>query len=1118
MKLATFLILMSIMQVSAGALAQKITLSERNTPLTKVFKKITAQTGYAFFVSARTLKDVKPVTIEVRNVALKDALEQIFKDQPIEFTLADKIVTVSKRLAPSFLEKVVDAFTPPEDAEGVVLDEKGNPLGGATVRVKGTKNVVITDAKGQFHLIRPDYKDRLIISYVGYQDKEVAIEENMTVRLELKSAELNEVVVAYGRQQQKSITGAVTVVTGDQIQGLPNRSFDKSLQGMVPGLVVTKGSGQPGGGVSNFMLRGIATGGDPSLGNPVRNPLIVVDGVPVTQVPSITNRAGSDQLSLVSNPLAQLNPNDIESISILKDASAIALYGSKASNGVILVTTKKGRIGKTRFTFSQQTDIANRENNEVKMLNQQQYIDLFVETYRNSYPDATREQVIDSLKQKFPTRSDGSFYPQVNWLDAISNKAAITNSTNFSISGGSEKENFYVSLERTDEKGVIRNSGYERNSFRINYEGRPSNWFKYGFNTTLSHNIQDYSDPNLIEKAQFMSPLNPIYDENGRLMYNFNYGASGIQNGLETSSPFAVVSLNTNRNTAYRALSRGYLEGKFFKYFTLSSSLGFDFMLNEEKIKSYPKVAYPDDYGYPMTDGKIERNSKRTSNIILTNTLAFNKSFDEDHSVNILLGQETQMFENTEAYAVLTGFPNNPTLEDVTGGGSTFNGGQTSGKQNSVSYFSQLNYGFKDRYFATGSIRRDGSSRFGASNKFGTFWSAGLAYVLSEEVFLKNKYSWLNYVKFRGSFGPAGNSSAIRDEYKLSWIMPAIFLGNPAVTPAPSLYPGGNAGIKWENTFTWNAGLDLRLLSNRVSFTADFYQRKTKNFIAQVPMGYAAGFNRYWANIGDMQNKGMELSLSADVLRFRSFAWNVNVNWSRNTNKLTKSFYPETNMGGTVNKVGEEYNSFYAPVWAGVNIETGRPQWIDKNQNITSEYANLDLRRIGKAQPDGTGSIINTISYKSYSLSFSIYGSYGSTIQVGNKFQNDGADPYINQNVLALNHWRTQGDSAVNPRRLFMAGYDGVPVDFGTNPSTRYFLDGDFLRLSNVRFSYSTPMSVLKHLHLEGLNLFIQGNNLALWTKYSGSDPENINAFGSSAQSLLYPQSRIYSAGINISF
>lgn len=1110
MKLIIIMLTTCLMQVSAASFGQRLTLVKQNVSLKEVFREIRQQTGYNVLWPSEKLDAAKTVDANFREKQLSEVLDELLKGQSLGYSIDRKTVRIAYK-EPSFLDKVVDAFTPPEDAEGVVLDEKGNPLPGATVRVKGTKNVVITDSKGHFYLIRPDYKDKLIISYVGYIDKEVAIEENITVRLELKSAELNEVVVAYGRQQQKSITGAVTVVKGEQIQSLPNRSVDKSLQGMVPGLVVTKGTGQPGSNVSNFVLRGIATGGDPSLGNPVRNPLFVIDGIPVTQRSAM--KVYNDNDELTSNPLAHLNPSDIESISVLKDASAIALYGSKASNGVILVTTKKGKAGRTQYSFRHQTEIANREDNGVKLLNQQQYIDLFVETYQNSFPTATRAEVLDLLKTQFPVQSNGDFYPGVDWVNALSNKNARTSSNELSISGGNEKSNFYMNLENTGQKGVIKKSSFERSSFRLNYEYNPHEWLKYGFNTSLSYNVQEFPTAAALQ-GELMSPLNPIYTENGDLINNYTYGSISYP-GTLTPSPYAVLELNINRNRAYRALSKGFIESKFLKYFTISTAVGFDFMLNDLKTKIHPDLAIDGDLS---KGGRLHQQYNKAANIINSNILSFNKIFDELHSVNILAGQEVQIQSTVITDVRGDNFgATNPTLEDAQGQGS-----ETTEKQNQVSYFSQVNYGFKSRYFLTGSIRADGSSQFGENNRFGTYWSAGAAYVVSEEPFFKKLGNWANFMKVRGSFGPAGNSAAINNSYRLNRILLVNFLGNNALVPPVfgENWPG-NPSIKWEETFTWDAGFELRGLNNRMSFIADIYQRKTKNFLAFVPLPNSGGGSSVFTNIGDIKNSGIELSLSATPLQFKSAAWNITANWSRNRNRLTKSFYPELAIGGyLINKVGEEYNSFYLPVWAGVNPVNGRPQWLDASGNPSEDYGEYQTI-VGKSQPDGTGAVTNTFSFKGFSLSAMFYFQYGSKILTGAQtgLVNDGENPYNNQGIRAVNHWRNPGDSSPNPRRLFQGNVaaPGEPpiFDYGILPSTRYLFNGDFIRLSNVALNYSVPKAWLEKMHLKGLKLYVQGSNLALWTKYSSGDPENINVYGIGG-GTLYPQQRTYTLGLNL--
>ncbi len=453
--------------------------------------------------------------------------------------------------------------------------------------------------------------------------------------------------------------------------------------------------------------------------------------------------------------------------------------------------------------------------------------------------------------------------------------------------------------------------------------------------------------------------------------------------------------------------------------------------------------------------GGLDQSNRRTTNLIFTNSLGFNKKFFNEHAVTAFLGQEVQMNNEMNTRLTMADLQNNPTREDVAGEGF-----QVTGKTNSLSYFSQLKYGFRDKYFLQGSFRVDGSSNFGPSNRYGTFWSLGAAYIVSEESFLKNKLSWLDLLKFRGSLGPAGNSAAIEDSYRLTHMKPDEFLGNPAII----LSSGGNAGIRWEKTLNWDLGMELSLLNNRVSIVADVYRKMTKDFIAYVPMPLGTGFDSYQANIGDIKNTGLELAVTARLLNIRNFGWTISANWSRNKNTLTKSYYPETRMGTTINRVGEEYNSFKRATWEGVNKETGRPQWIDEDKNNTSELTNILEQIVGKVQPDGFGGLTNTFSYKNFSVTATLFFTYGSTIWGTSEFQNDGMFPYINQSVAALDHWRKPGDNSPNPRRLFKGAINGIQEDFGTIGSTRYAIDGSYIRFSNLNLDYNFPALLCKKM------------------------------------------------------
>lgn len=1121
-------------QVMAGEPNPKITLSRKNTTLAQVFKDIQRQTQYAFVYNSEMMKDTKRVDIEVKDAPLEQVLLICFKDQPLTYAIVDNIIVVKKRKEEdkqvSMTSSKIVTELPGVNFSGLITDEQNIPISKATIVVKGSNKATATDNYGNFSFSQIPDNATLIITCVGYEKKEISIIGIQSTKLQLKvsASKLDEtLVIAYNTTSQRANTGSVTVVKGEQIANLPNRSFDKSLQGLVPGLLVTSGGGQPGSSPANFILRGIATGGNPTLGQSYRNPLVVIDGIPVNQDPIRPNIV-SEISSPEGNPLAQLNPSDIETISVLKDASAVSLYGSRASNGVILVTTKKGKAGKTVFTIRSQTDLSTRLPGKIKTLNRDQYLELLYETYRNSMPGITNEQIFSELfsvpsmdNPKFPSfvsaSGDTMIYPASDWEGELYKKP-LTSSNEISMSGGSDRANYYMNFEYTKQNGVVTNTGYDRKSLRFNFDYRATNWFKISFNTGLSHNLQNYNNDNSFINTMAISPLNPIRNEEGGYIYNYLYGLSPSDYYL-VANPVAATKLNLNKNTAFRNISRISGELRFLKKFTITSLLGFDFMNNESKRKIRPELVVGDDIAAGI--GSIFEASTRTSNIISTNIFRYDENFSNEHIISLMAGQEAQIQQRKDMIIDIRDISDNPDQEQLYGKTvNTANGSQT--KQTMLSYFGQLSYSFKNRYFLTGSLRADGASQFGKNEQFGTYWSTGLGWIVSEEPFFSRIGKFINYLKLRSSFGPSGNSAAILDAYRFDYYSLLRHQNSIAIVPNTSLNPG-NPGIKWEQTFTWDAGLEMRLANNRVSLTADFYNRKTTNLIAnQIPLPISTGFLFYTDNIGDIRNSGVELAISAEIIKTSHFKWQLGGNWSRNRNKFVKAYYPlqviGTAGGNIANEVGREYNSFYMPVWAGVNKENGRPQWVDSATGKPIEdYDQARSQFVGKAQPDGFGSINTTFSYKGFELGMMLYYQYGFQVydNSSSSLLTDGLYPYLNQSTDAMDRWQKPGDIAKNPRRL-LYGYSPTEMDMGTYPSTRFLYDGDFIRLSNVQLSYRFPQKLTRQIYLDNLRIYLQANNLATWTKYKGQDPENAN--GSGQGGVIYPQMRTISIGLNASF
>jgi TonB-linked SusC/RagA family outer membrane protein len=1105
-----FVLLALITNTYARDFRQDITLSLRNASLDKVFKEIRRQTGYSFVYTENELQKASKVDIQVSNATLENVLNLCFQNQPLTYTIVEKVVVVKSRAAHKNTPDEITAMATSGkkiSMRGKVMNEKGEALAGATILVRRTDMSTMTDVEGGFTLDNIEEDATLVVSSVGHVTQQVKLTGRLSleIRLPIAVKDEEEVVVAYSRISQRSNTGAVTVVKGEQIQNLPNRSFDKSLQGLVPGLLVTSGTGQPGGGLSNFVLRGISSGGTTSTvldgTSTVRNPLIIVDGIPVTQDPQQL-RNGATANVPITNPMAQLNPSDIESISVLKDAAAIALYGSKASNGVILITTKKGKAGKTIINFRSQADFA-QPAKQPDLLNQDEYMSLLYETYRNTNPSVwTDAAILADLKTKFPSRADGSLYPFSELRDFVYKKNASSLSNELSISGGTDRSLFYLNFEYTKQNGIQKKTGYDRKSIRFNFENKVANWLKMGINAALSYNVQDYSflEGTTTAAALFSNPLNPIYLENGQYFFNFT--------NPTRPNPIAAAAYNLSRNTSYRGISKIFGELSVYKNLKLTSNVGIDFQLTESKEKRDPRLYDPQTF--TTGTGRIEEGNFRYANLITTNILSFNKTIQADHELSLLAGHEAQVLTQRNITATGTGitFITNDQINNT----STKTSTGTAFKQRLLSYFGQANYDYRKKYYLSASIRTDGSSKFGENRRFGTYWSAGTGWIVSAEPFMQRTKSWLNYLKIRGSIGAAGNSAAIDRYTKYDLLKVVNYINTATIALLPNTQPA-NPNIRWEETFTWDAGLEVKLWNERVNLTADIYHRKTTDLIYLVQLPGVTGYVNVPKNFGDIENKGVELSLSADVVKVNSFSWTLNANWSTNQNKLVKANVPLTRVGGAqlANEEGRNFNSFYMVRWAGVDPATGSGMWIDSTGKANINYNAAKAVFVGKPQPDGFGTLTNTFNYKDIALSAQLYYQYGFQVYNNAGLINDGNAPYNNQAKEALNRWQKSGDIAANPKRIL----NNSVASLG---STRYLLDGDFIRLQNISISYNLPRNFIQHLHINALRIYAQAYNLAIWnTKKQLLDVSNIDVTGNVA-STLYPNPKSFSIGLTLNF
>ena len=1068
--------------------------------LEAIFKSIENQTGFRFFYTNQS--KINKFTIDLSGLNSSGTvayyLSEIARQTELGFRQVNSSISVLKprqRQANKEIQVIIN-----REISGKVINESGEAMPGASIIVKGTTMGTVTDIDGNFTLDVPDDKNVLSISFIGYATSEVEIgtRSYLEIQLEPDIQSLQEVVVvAYAEMDKRKFIGSAEFVDAEKIEQVPLPSIDNILQGQAPGLQVIPANGQPGGS-AQVRIRGI---GSISSGSA---PLYVVDGVII--------RAGGDaQLAQTSNVLASINPGDIESISVLKDASAAALYGSQAANGVILITTKRGKKGKPRFTFRTQHGISEWENSSnYDVMNSSEYLEYHREAVLNAGGDPDQEFLSAGVRNPgyFPVGADSI---DTDWFD-FAFQTGKTEQYELSASGGSETTSYYVNGTYFFQEGIARNTDIERFSTRINLDHNADK-VRFGVNLSASRAIQhsrfasrSFNDP--LYGGNFLPPTRSPFASAEQIESGADRG-TGFNFDipeLDDDNTYAAVALNSNELRRLRFIGNIYGEVDLIKNLTLRTSLGVDWIKTDED--EFLSRNYTDGL---TTNGEVDAASRDILTSTLTSTLRYDFSINNDHNFSALIGSEYQEREDNEISASAQQVATDKLRTLATAGepsavSADFGGYALWG------LFSRLNYDFNNKYFAELSIRRDGSSRFGADTRFGLFWSAGVGYTLSEEDFFN--IDVIDNLKFRGSYGVSGNQ-AFGDFDAL-----ANFIFNEPFNTIDGVYNGSRAAraanteLTWEENKSWNLGTTIDLVDSRIGLQVDYFHRTSTDLLLDVPISRTSGFNTFPDNIGEMENRGWEASLSTVNVQKGDFTWSSNLNFTVFKNEVTS--LPTDSIadpGGDEQRIiiGQPGFSWFLPVWGGVNPATGEPLWFDANNNLTSNYGEAEFRVVGQSIPDFYGSFTNTLNYKGISLSFMFYFNYGNDIyREGNRFMiSDGARFGRNQNREALQQWQKPGDITNVPRAV------QNNVDGGNNHSTRYLEDGSFIRLRNVSVSYELPAKYTSRLKLENVRIFLQGQNLKTWTEYKGTDPENGvsgNDFGS------YPIPRTMTVGLDINF
>lgn len=958
----------------------------------------------------------------------------------------------------------------------VTSEADGSELPGVSVVLKGTSTGVTTGIDGTYQLNVPGNASTLMFRYIGFQTKEVEIGSQSVINVRLSSDVklLKEIVVTgYGEQDRKTLTSAQTSVSSEEIANLPAASSDQLLQGRAAGVNVSANSGTPGGGVF------VRVRGSSSI-NGSSDPLYVVDGIPI----QASNLSGIDLGGGTTSPIADINPADIESMEILKDASATAIYGARAANGVVLITTKRGSSGKAKVSLGAYYGVQNAPRKPAVVDGP-------------TYERLINEAFVNNGKPAPYANPDGAI--STDWSDPIFRTASIAN-YDLSVSGGSDKIHYLVSGNHFDQEGVLLGSEFKRNSARINLDFYPMDKLKVGTSILYSNNKRNRlrNDDNIsgAMPGAINFPSNrPYYQPDGSYS-KFSIFENPIAAVKETD-----IQMNTNR-----FLGSIYTEFEIATGLRLRSSFSVDNSSVQEDL--YDNTLLNSGAG---SNGYGLSQATRNENWIQENVLSYQLSKNE-HSFNVLLGTSLQESRFSITEAIGEQFPSND-FKKITSA-AVQRARSDASSWGIASLFTRIGYDYKDKYLATLNVRRDASSRFGKDNRWGTFPSLALGWVISEEAFFEPMPDFLGDLKLRASYGITGNQSGINDFQSLG-----LWTGSSAYADLPGISPSqlANPDLKWETTAQYDIGVDISMFSDRLNIIADYYVKKTSDLLLAVPLPRTSGFNSLVQNFGSLENKGVEFAILANIIATPDFSWNTNFNIASNKNKVTKLAAPFNVYNRDLFRYQEGYPmySFYFHEQTGVDPETGDIQFADVNGDGKFD-PNVDRKIVGDANPDFFGGFTNTFKYKAFDLSFFMQYSYGNDQLNWNRFFNEhGGTRDFNFNVSQLDRWQKPGDQTMIPR-MTAANYAG-----NLRPS-RFLEDGSYMRLKNITLGYTLPQTVLGKVGISSARVYLTGQNIFTITNYTGLDPEltgiGDNSLVQGVEFFSIPQPRVFMGGFNLSF
>jgi TonB-dependent starch-binding outer membrane protein SusC len=1149
MKFTAVLLLAFCLQVTARSYSQSVTLNIKDTPLEQAFRSIRKQTGYLFVYDLQMLQAAKKVDLNVKDAGIQQVLELCFKDQPFTYTLIGKTVIVKPR--PQTLSAPTVTDLPPSDIHGKVTDAKGKPMPQVSVVNKTLKKGTSTDAEGNF-IIRARPNDVLEFSAIGYRNVTQRVKDNedpISISLEIEASSLNEIVlVGYGSSKRKDLTGSVSTISTKDIENIPFATVDNAIAGKAAGVQVTKTDGTPGGAV-RIRVRGSTS----LLGG--NDPLFVIDGVPL-QVETnyikpgydVVSPAGNDinaanggigagmQAGFVNglNSIGGLNIDDIESITILKDASSTAIYGSKAANGVVIINTKRGKKDmKPQIMLSYYNTVTRPIN--PKLLNTDQYKTLITEAAQNDYNYRQPAGQPIPANVNAILNNPSSFFgtARTNWLDLVT-RTTDAHNVQVSVQGGGAASKYYTSISYNATPGVVVGSDYHRVAGKINLENDIGSHFRFLTNMDLGYVSQNITNGAYGQALRARPDYSP-FDSTGNYTNFANVGLSyqGFQNPL---------ALTTATNNSKTLLFLGSLSGEYD--FTPSLRFKSTVSLN---MQTYNQINYTPSYlaisnfyGNTTSNGGIGSNSNsRLNNWFLENTLTYDKKFGDNHTLTVLAGTSYETKKTSFFSATGAGYPNDNILNNLSSAITPLNvNGDNPSRPQSylLSFYLRANYAFMDKYLLTLTGRADGSSKFGPDNKFAYFPSGGIGWRISKENFLKD-ISWIEDLKLRASYGLAGSQN-IGDQMYRTLYSPTSYAGNNALVPTQL----GNPAIKWETTKETDGGLDISLFKGRLQGTFDYYRKQTEGILLALPVAPSSSYTQLTTNVANIRNTGYELSLQGDIIKTRDFKWTASVNITWNKSLVTKLGGADPSQidnpsgletGNTTIIQGQplglalgyqvkgiiktqkqlaDYKAALSPVWSQYLLpflNIGDPIFVLDSTNAPSQGV------IGSCAPAYYGGFTQGFSYKNFDLTFYFTFSEGGKLVWADDVSSMEFTGTSNANAVMLKRYNADNTGSNRPRLILGDAF--MPV------SNLNVYNSSYVKLRTLMLNYRFGKTGwIDRAGIKNASVYFSATNLFTITKYPGNDPETsddpYSVQGGYYDVSNYPPVRTFSLGLKFGF